>query len=672
MITSWNWLKDYLTLDMPPTEVERRLMMAGLNHESTEKVGDDLAIDLEVTSNRPDCLGHVGIAREIAVLFDRPLKLPAAAPKEAAAAVADVTKVSLHCPDLCYRYTARVIRGAKVGPSPKWMTDRLRSIGIAAINNIVDITNYVLFECGQPLHAFDFAKLGGREIVVREAKRGETLVAIDHKTYVLEPGMCVIADAKRPVALGGVMGGADTEVSTATNELLIEAAEFAPLSIRTTARKLSLHSPSSYRFERGVDPEGVDWASRRCCELILDIAGGELAAGVIDVGRERVQRQPIVLRLSQLKRILGIDVPGDEVRRILAALGNEITRSDAATVESLPPSWRRDLTREIDLVEEVARIHGYHEIPEDVAVPMAPSHRSDEDRVQSKVRQVLTAAGFDEAMTASVVRQDWAEAFSPWTAAEPIVCNTPLLRGADRLRPSLIPSLLDARRINESLANPVIELFETARGYLPSNSPLPRELRLLGIASGGDYYRVKGVVEALVAVVNHAAQLEIGDTKHPLLDAAKSCQLRLNDNLLGFVGEVTPDGLKQFGLRSPATVAEIDLGVLGAVANLIPKYQPQSPYPSITRDLNFVVDEPLRWSQLAGTVRTSAGPCLELVEYKETFRDPNRDGPAKKRLLLTLTLRSSERTLTNEEADQIREAVVAACAKQHGARLLAT
>ncbi|MEO8495612.1 MAG: phenylalanine--tRNA ligase beta subunit-related protein, partial [Planctomycetota bacterium] len=266
MIVSWNWLKDYVALDVEPAEVERRLMMAGLNHESSEPVGDDLAIDLEVTSNRPDCLGHLGIAREAAVLFGKPLTIPEPMPSEGAASVADLLKVRIDCPELCYRYTARVIRGVKIGPSPDWLVSRLETIGIASINNVVDITNYVLMECGQPLHAFDLAKIRGPEIVVREASKGEEFLAIDHKTYVLEPGMCVIADASRAVALGGVMGGADSEVGNATVDLLIESAEFAPVSIRGTARTLNLHSPSSYRFERGLDPVGVDWASRRCCE----------------------------------------------------------------------------------------------------------------------------------------------------------------------------------------------------------------------------------------------------------------------------------------------------------------------------------------------------------------------------------------------------------------------
>jgi len=262
MLVSWDWLKQYVKLDVPPAEVEQRLMMAGLNHEDTHPVGDDLAINFEVTSNRPDCLGHLGIAREISVLFERPLSPPPADPPASGEPVEKLAQVVIENPDQCPRYTARVIRGAKIGASPAWLVKRLATVGLGAINNVVDITNYVLLECGQPLHAFDLARLAGRRIIVRRAREGEAFRAINHKSYALAPSMCVIADARRAVALGGVMGGADTEVSRNTRELLIESAQFDPVAIRNTARQLNLHSDSSYRFERGIDPEGVDSCAR--------------------------------------------------------------------------------------------------------------------------------------------------------------------------------------------------------------------------------------------------------------------------------------------------------------------------------------------------------------------------------------------------------------------------
>ena len=274
MIVSWNWLTEHVDLPMSLDELTERLTLTGLNLEGIEQVGDDTAIDLEVASNRPDCLGHLGVAREISVLWDQPLKKPDPQPAPAGQPVTEQTSVEVNCPELCPRYTARVIKGVKIGPSPDWLADRLRCLGIAVINNVVDISNYVMMECGQPLHTFDYNKLSGGKIIVRESKPGEKFTAINHQEYELQARTCVIADGEKAVALAGVMGGANTEVSDATVDLLIEAADFAPLSVRNTARRHNLHSPSSYRFERGVDPAGIDWASRRCCELILELAGG--------------------------------------------------------------------------------------------------------------------------------------------------------------------------------------------------------------------------------------------------------------------------------------------------------------------------------------------------------------------------------------------------------------
>ncbi len=670
MIVSWNWLKDYVDLDMDPQELAGRLAMAGLNHESTHRVGDDLAIDLEVTSNRPDCLGHIGVAREVSVLWRRPLRVPDPRPPVSGPNVAQLARVSITCPQLCYRYTARVMRGVKIGPSPAWLADRLRSVGIAVINNVVDVSNYVMMECGQPLHVFDLARLRGPEIIVREALPGEQFPAIDHRVYPLEPGMCVIADAKEPVALAGVMGGVDSEVTDSTTDLLIESAEFSPLSIRTTARQLALHSPSSFRFERGVDPLGVDWASRRCCQLIGELSGGELAPGVLDVGAPLAKRPAVTLRLSQLPRVLGITIPAEEVARILVALGSEYVASDDQALEVAPPSWRRDLTREIDLVEEVARIHGYDQIPEDVGVPMAPCPRSRQDRVLAQVRSALTAAGFDEAVTTSVVPRAWCDALSPWSDAGPLVTNTPMLKGADVLRMSLIPSLLEARRVNESMGNDPIELFESAHIYLPAPGALPREQWTLAVTSGGDFHVLKGVVESLLETLHVSAALVVEPAALPLLEPQRQGRLDLDGRLLGYLGEVGPAGLKQFGLRTPATVLELDLSVLEAAANLVPQQRPLSDFPAIVRDLNLVVDESVRWADLANTVRTTAGPLLESLQFQEIYRDKQKDGADKKRVLFSITLRSSERTLTNEEADAQRDDIVRACGAQHQAVLL--
>ena len=671
MIVSWNWLKEYVDLPMSVDELTERLTLTGLNLEGVENVGDDVAIDLEVTSNRPDCLGHIGVAREISVLWQQTLKKPAAAPSSTTQQIAELTSVTVECPELCPRYTAREIQGIKIGPSPAWLADRLRSLGIAVINNVVDISNYVMFECGQPLHAFDFGKLAGRKIIVRESKPGEKFLAINHQEYELQAGTCVIADAERAVALGGVMGGADSEVSETTTELLIEAADFAPLSVRNTARRLNLHSPSSYRFERGVDPEGVDWASRRCCELILELAGGELAEGVINVGEQAATREQIKLRFTELPRILGIEIPSATVGKILTDLGCEQTHTCDHCVKVIPPSWRADLTREVDLVEEVARIHGYDQIPEDAGVKMVASTRSREDRVLEQVRDVMVATGFCEAMTISAVERDLVERFQPWSQAAPLTVSTPVLRRADCLRQTLLPSLLTSRRANEKLSNAVIELFEIANVYLPQSGDLPDQRRMLAITSGSSFSELKGVVELLVGTVAPSSRIESVDHDAPLFAAGRGCELTVCGRVLGYLGEVSSAGLEQFELRGSTTVAELDLGVLVEMAVPIRQVKKLSPYPPVGRDLNLVVDERVRWTAVEQIVLDESGELLENIAFQETYRNVERLGAGKKSLLFSIQLRSDEGTLTNEQADAVREKIVAKVGQQLGGELRA-
>lgn len=671
MIVSWNWLKEYVDLPMSLDELTERLTLTGLNLEGIEQIGDDTAIDLEVTSNRPDCLGHVGVAREIAVLWQQKLKKPTPTPAEAEPPVAEQTSVKLTCPDLCPRYTARVIKGVKIGPSPDWLANRLRSLGIAVINNVVDISNYVMMECGQPLHTFDFGKLSGQKITVRESKPGEKFTAINHQEYELQAGTCVIADGERAVALAGVMGGADTEVSETTTELLIEAADFAPLSVRNTARRHNLHSPSSYRFERGVDPEGIDWASRRCCELILEIAGGELCKGVVDVGQPINTCEEIKLRFPQVQRILGIDIPAETVGNILTELGCEETHTCDHCIKVIPPTWRADLTREIDLIEEVARIYGYDRIPEDAGVKMVSSTRSREDRVLEQVRDLMVATGFHEAMTISAVEPDQIDKYRPWTTAEALTVSTPVLRRANCLRQTLIPSLLGSRRTNEKLSNTVIELFEIANVYLPRTGEIPDQRRMLAITSGGSFAELKGIVELLISSIAPGSALAASSYEAPLFAANRGSELKLGERVLGYLGEVGTDGLAQFELRGSTTVAEIDLAVLVDAAVLIRRVEKLSPYPPVGRDLNLVVEEKVAWAEIEAIVLAESGDLLESIAFQETYRDADKLGADKKSLLFSIQLRSSEGTLTNEQADGVRERIVAKVGQQLGGQLRA-
>jgi phenylalanyl-tRNA synthetase beta chain len=671
MIVSWNWLKEYVRLDMPVETLTERLMMAGLNLEEVSDVEGDMAVDLEVTSNRPDCLSHIGIAREVGVLFDRGVQLPPAAPVAKGPATNSLTAVEIRNLDQCPQYIARLVRKVKIAPSPEWMQRRLQTLGIRPINNIVDITNYVLMECGQPLHAFDFDKLHGGRIVVRRAQAGEKVTAIDQRQYELSPEMCVIADVDRPVAVAGVMGGFDTEIGDATTNVLIETAEFTPLSVRNAARRLSLHSDSSYRFERGIDRHGLDWASRRCVQLILQLAGGELCAGSIFAGiSPEPEREPITLRLSQIPRILGIDVPKETVIRILKALGlTETTAHYAGTVTFNPPTWRRDLTREIDLVEEVARVHGYDKIPEEVLVRLEVSKATLRDQLSQRLAEALIAAGFSEAVTLTFVDEGLAGLFRPWTAAPPLRVEHSSRQRENILRQSLIPSLLACRRHNERHKHPNAQLFEIARVFLGAEPERPEtQPTLLGFVGGRSFAETKGILEQLVARTNRRATLAARACDRPEFIPGRGCELLVNRKRLGWLGELAEDVRQALELHDPVTAAEIDLAVLEEIADFFPQYEPVPEYQGMERDLNFVLDEAVAWQELEEVVRGAAGPLLESVSFASQYRG-QQIPPNKKSYLLHLHFRSSERTLTTEEVDASQNAVVAACSAKLAAAL---
>lgn len=673
MLVCWEWLEQYVRLNVAPDDLANRFAMSGLNHESTKQVGDDTVIDLEVTSNRSDCLGHIGVAREAAVLLNESLCLPTA---DASASQSiwsrNFIQVNNQFSDACSRYTARVIKDVEIGPSPDWLVRRLAAVDVKSVNNVVDVTNYVMLECGQPLHAFDLDRLRGGKIIVRRATAGEKFLAIDHHTYELDDKTVVIADEERPVALGGVMGGADSEISTGTVNLLIESAAFEPLSIRRTARRLKLHSPSSYRFERRPDPSGLDWASRRCCELILQVAGGTLANGSVDSGTVDSHSPTIVLRLNQLPRILGIDVPRSEVQRILLALGCEITKMDDDSFRVRPPSWRRDVSREVDLIEEVARIYGYDKIPEDAVVPMAVAATRPKDIVLGRVRQVLSAYGIDEAITPSVVPASQDACGSPWSDAEPLTTETPLLEGAKVLRRSLVPSLLAARAHNMTQAGIDASLYEVATIFLPGSSQaLPAEQSTLSFVTGQDLLIAKGLVEDIVAACAARKTPIVAQAhEHALFQRGTCTRYQLGPQILGYVGLISKATSKAVGVSQVTAVAELDVQALIGVLEEIRRSQRVSPYPAVTRDLNFVLDEAVRWAQLESVCKSSGGELLQSVEYRETYRDEKKDGAAKKRVLLSLSFQSPTRTLTSAEVDAAVTQIISNCQTQCGGQLL--
>lgn len=675
MLVSWEWLSDYVDIDVSHEDMATRWALTGLNHESTVIVDGVPVIDLEITSNRGDCLGHIGIAREASVLLQKELRIPAPQLKTSDEPTSKALAIENQFEEACPRYTGRVIREVKVGPSPAWLQKRLIAIGVKPINNVVDATNYVMFECGQPLHAFDFANIRGGRIIVRPARDKENFVAIDHRTYQLDSQMVVIADTERAVALGGVMGGVESEVSDSTVDVLLEAAEFMPLSIRRTARKLKLHSPSSYRYERRIDHANMDWASRRCCELILQTAGGQLMAGSVDTGERPTDPTPIVLRESKVASVLGIDVPWERSLEILVHLGCKVSGEPSdADARVIPPSYRMDLTREIDLIEEIARIHGYEQIPEDADVPLVSSAKRPKDIVMDTVRRVVCAAGFDETMTPSLIGKSQVSAISPWTAEEPMATLIPLLEGANQLRRSLIPSLIAARLYNQSQTNRDSQLFETANVYLPRTTGLPGQQFNLGVIGLADIRRVAGAFEEILHRVCGPDFIQTKLTKTLVswnfLAPLSGIAWQIGGETIAWIGQLNRGIVDSMKLDCAASVGEMNLDMLLEHARLVPQLQPIVPFPTIERDLNLILGEATQWQSISATIQKAAGPLCIHVLFREIYRDTKKDGEGKKRVLLSMHLRSPTETLTSEQADTVMQNALSACKAEFQATIL--
>lgn len=685
MLVSRDWLSDYVRLDVPTESLAERLLMAGLNLEAIHPVGEDAVIELEVTSNRPDCLGHLGVARELAVLLGVPLHIPDPRPAETGAA-AEVA-VDIAAADVCPLYTARVIRGVRVGPSPDWLVTRLRSIGIEPVNNVVDVTNYVLFECGQPLHAFDLARVRGGRIIVRRAADGETFTALNHRDYRLTPAMGVIADADGPVALAGVMGGLGTEIGADTVDVLLESAQFAPLVVRAAARGLSLASPSSYRFERGPDPAAVDWASRRACDMILDMAGGTLAAGVVSAGRLQAPQATIRLRPDRVEEVLGMPVDGQRQRAILGGLG--FVEAAPAGPESrwVAPTWRRDCSREIDLVEEIGRIEGYGRVPDDEPLSARRVDVGPRERITRVATDFLVGLGLCEALTRSVVPIQAEATRSPWTTLDPLAIAPPLVRGADRLRRSLLPSLLDARAGNAAVGAGRADLFEVARAYLARagmarvEEPLEEPV-LMSLVSGGEFPRAKGMVEALLARFRIGSgsggqmheRIEWRAVDLDLFAAGRAAEVLLmrpglEPERIGVVGEIAAGQLTQRALEGPVAAAEVRLDRLEFAVDRAVVLHATSDSPVVHRDVNLVLDRTVPWGVVATVIGETGGPLLEGFHLVQVWEDSERLGAGRKSFVVALALRPGSGSLSGDEANAAVARIVAACAARVGAEL---
>ncbi|MCX5649700.1 MAG: phenylalanine--tRNA ligase subunit beta [Planctomycetota bacterium] len=668
---SYNWLREYVPTDLAPKEVAERLTRIGLNVDAIEDLpGGDVRLVVEVTANRPDCLGHVGIARELAAALNAELRLPDAAYAESATPCEKKVRVEIEAPDLCPLYTARLIEGVKVGPSPGWLRQRLEAVGIRPVSNIVDVTNYVMMETGQPLHAFDFARITEGRIVVRRAKAGERFHAIDHSEHALSPERLVIADARRPVALAGVMGGAETEISDATSDILLEAAVFDPLSIRATSRLLALASESSFRFERRVDPGGTDWASRRACALIHQTAGGKIARGVVAAGRPLPEPLELTLRVARIETVLGLAIPADFATEYLRRLGLEVLVATPERIRVRVPSRRGDLEREIDLVEEVARHHGYEKIPESREIPVAYAGPTPAERVRQAAGEVLTAAGYFEAVTFSFTSADRAVRFRRRDVeAEPLA-----LRGAAlALRESILPGLLDSLRVNQNADETDARLFEIAKRFVPAApGQMPHEDAMLALASGSgapEFENVKGALETLFERLRVADRIRFVPTdRYADLAADQAAEVLLDNEPIGMVGSATKEATAAFELDEPPTVAEVHFGRLIEAAVLEPAYRPLPQYPAIARDLAIVVEEAVRWADVEKAVASAGVAEVESLQALDVYR--GKQVPAgKKSVALRLVLRRASGTLTHDDAATMQTRILDALRSALGAEL---
>ncbi len=667
MKISLEWLSQYLPGPLDARELGELLTHAGLPTENFERPGDDTVMDVEVTSNRGDCLSHIGVARELAALSRREARLPEVRAAESATPAASVTSVAIEAPRLCPHYTARVIRNVRVGPSPAWMVRRLEAVGLRSINNVVDVTNYVMFEMGQPLHTFDFDRLGGRRIVVREAMPGEKIVSIDQKERILQPGMLVIADATEPVAVAGVMGGLDSEVSGATVNILLESARFDPLSVRTTARALTMASDSSYRFERQIDPTLPERASLRAAQLIVELAGGELLAGLVSAGESGYAPRSVTLRLPRLQQVLGVSFPAEQVVEALARLGmRPVLKGDA--VEATVPSWRLDVNIEVDLIEEVARVIGYDKIPmrDEVSIRLTPPNR--EKQTLDEIAAALVGAGYFESLTVSFVSDNLALDRCPPLDTWPLRAVPPVRKGDARLRPSVLPGLLEAVRRNESVGTMGAKLFEIGPTFWIGVDGSVEERRRVGMVGSTDYREVRGAVEAVLARLDPHRFVAVVPDAWPGYTAGACGRIEWGGEAVGYIGAVDRKILEKLSLREAPVAAELDLAPLLRLARPVRQLRDLPRVPAVARDLSLVVAEKVTYAEIDALIHSLGLADLEDVHYITTYRGKPLEKGFKS-VSLHLVFRSGTSTLTSPQVEEAVQKAIAAAKEKLGATL---
>jgi phenylalanyl-tRNA synthetase beta chain len=699
MLISYNWLRELTATKLTPLELRERLTMVGLAIDAVDEIEGDSVLDVEVPSNRPDCLSHIGIAREVAVIEKSKVQSPKSRVFKADGRAGDFTSVEINDPELCPRYAARIVRGVKIAPSPDWLTKRLGEIGQRPINNVADITNYVLHELGQPLHAFDLAKLTEQRIVIRRAITSEKLTTLDGVERELDPEMLVIADAIQPVALAGIMGGLDSEISATTTDVLIESAYFNPDSVRRAARKLGMDTEASRRFERGADCENVVHAQTRCVELICELAGGVATEDAIDVYPNPVPARLVQFRPSRVERLTSVRVEVPEMTRILTALGfvrTEAHENNATTF--VVPSWRIDVGLEEDLVEEVVRHVGYDRISSDLPPSSLAGEYQPAEMKRRELRRAFTSLGFDEAINFSFIDLAHDEQFELLPAfrlprllenegSAAVTLSNPILDEAIRMRPTLLPGLVESVRHNLNHGNRDVRLFEIGRVFANSQAgelrdKLPNEREALGvIATGGanaegyaqairdtDFFELKGALEAAIDAMN-LPLLVFSEANVKHLREGQAASVTLADGTrIGSVGRLAESIATAYKFRQSVFVAELDLTTLLDALERPIQYSPLPRYPAVMRDVTLLADRATSFAQLVRAIESQTIPNYAGVSLVGTYEGANI--PADKRsITLRMEYRSDEGTLRDEEVEECHRELVKSLITKFGAEL---
>jgi len=634
---------------------------------------DDAVLVIDATPNRPDCLSLLGVAREAAAILHKEVEPIPSVVAESDAPSSEYASVTTEDFELCPRYCARVVTGVKVGPSPAWLEQRIELCGVRAINNIVDVTNYVLLEMGQPLHAFDLDKLKEHRIIVRKAVRGETIVTLDGQEQRLSPGMLVIGDARRPVAIAGVMGGANTEVDEETTSILIESAYFNPSSVRRTSKELGLSTEASYRFERGADPEAQAIAATRAAGLIRAVGGGEVKRGVIEVSRGVPRRPEVAVRTSRVNLVLGTCLPEAEVESIYRRLGIEILKKEKGTLILRPPSFRRDLVEEVDFVEEVARIFGYDRIPTPTTRARVGITKRDRWQAFEQItKNVLTGLGFFEIISSDLVSERCCRQIAGLlfdTPVEVLRVLNPVSADKTVLRPTLLPGLLECMARNQTQKRDTIRLFELGRIRLRRDGGEAIEKASLCLAMSGwdqekawdlsprevDFYDMKGVVESYLSRLG-IGSVSFGRVQKGLFHPGRSASVWLEGLEIGFFGELSETARGAFDLRQGVVACEMDADAVSRLMDFSVRFQKLPVFPGSTRDISIVADEETTYEQVLSAIKKNRPEILECIELFDVYRG-EQTGPGKKSMAFSLKYRSNLRTLTDEEVEAAHSAI---------------